>query len=407
MKDKLDDFKSKLNNTNLLLEDSISSNKFYSSYIKRNNNTELLLNDKTSMITEVKALNNITTNSELLKLSHFKQSEIKSPDTLLQSIKTSKDGSIKYKTSDNKFISLSEESIDLGDSKANNKTLDLSDYYLDFGFVFPGEILQKIVRLRNTSNAAVKVYFNFSQERNLSHHFNDGKINIRNSYLKYKCFELKNIIDENVIYIQPYQELELNLCFTCPTINSHKKFYSVLEIHEMSDNTSKEYDKRNSLLLKLQAAGEIPKLLCLRKKDEREKKINSEYPLILLDLNSKLREQRFRIPLKNFSLKDMKLDLFWDKASIVEVRLNNEKLEFDFRFDTSQINVYSLSASYMEILVKSKDASDYLNISNDSMILKDKIDVISSNGKYIKKLIYANLRSTNVIYTFILLAKYN
>jgi hypothetical protein len=112
-------------------------------------------------------------------------------------------------------------------------------------------------------------------------------------------------------------------------------------------------------------------------------------PLINLKLEIKSKGQKFRIPFKNISAKDIEIEFSLDVKNNSSVFIINDKFyECQFLFFPNTICVDSHSTGYIDLIAKIKKANMDENI--DESRIKDKV----------RKVILAKIKDSSIFYPF-------
>ena len=182
------------------------------------------------------------------------------------------------------------------------------------------------------------------------------------------------------------EEINIKISLEIPFIKNKKQIKCDVEI----------IDINNCLIdtLHLYANVEIPKLCCMRCNNGLNSK---EYniPFIQLKFNLDINNinndmiQKFRIPLKNLSIKDLNLNFFLI-SNPKEDGIYKEIFDYEIYLEREKMVLFpSLDSNFFELLISIKMKADINNI-------KDK-----SNFK-IKKVLGANIVDTKINYYFCL-----
>ena len=390
------DINENLNDTKYLLEETEcknTNNNLCDQSFKNTllNNTQLLLEDKSSIIYDIPNdnLNNINQN-QIKKETIKKEKELKPEqensikDILVQSVNNDyneekekikdeqeiiKQQNILLNNQSSHFEELfSLSNTDILHNKKNNKNkyIDYKQIYL--GVLFPTEKIIKNISYKNDDKKKI-ICFQIKKNNNDN---NDEQY-------------FKILIDQNKNYfnLKSNEEINLKISLEAPFIKRKKQIKCDIEV----------IDINNCLIdtLHLYANIEIPKFCCLRYNNINNFNIK-EYniPLIQIKYNlnnnyNKDNYQKFKIPIKNLTTKDLKINLdiisnpndkkIYKEFVDCEVFLDKEKM----------VTFSSLDINYIEILLK-------------IIIKKD----LNNNNIKIKKILEANIIDTKINYYFFL-----
>jgi hypothetical protein len=418
-----------MNSTKLLLEDSFgrstNNNPYTMSAIQRKfDNTQNLLNEKTSILIE-NSLKLVSSNSSgggansigkheyedkrKMHTDDFDDDDDEGGDDYLKT-------SYVLEETDNKIINkLSniyqrktddfDPSLSLSDSDDNNllankgnllqfnhspKVLIDKTNFINFGLCFPGENLMKKIKIQNSSmKEKTVVEIKFSDRSNITQHFKDiipGNLSnlVENSFEKYKCFQLSSHSDSNndgqifekKILLKEKEELEVEIIMIAPFVKRKENVYGICEVYN---------NKELVLTLPLLATIEIPKLMCLKQLNSLE----GGSPLITIKLDLKSKGQKFRIPFKNLSIKDMEIEFFLDKVKNNNIFTYNDNFyECQFLFFPKVLELQAQSTSSIDLIAK---------------ISKKKVDENLDDTKIyskVRKVIIAKIKNSSVHYSF-------
>jgi hypothetical protein len=282
-----------------------------------------------------------------------------------------------------------------------SEIISIEKQTLNFGMCFPGEIIKRRFKIKNnsyTDKFQIEIKFNFAKDVNFKKYFlsitcdenntnNASFPNIENSMLKYNCFNILGKEDEPVserkILLKEFEETEIEISFTSPFNKSRENFYSV--IHVISKN-----QVIHSILII--STLEIPKLLCLKELNSP----NAKFPLIPLMLEIKSKGQKFRLPFKNASLKDMLIEISIETC----VSKNSSVFGFDDNYYECQFFIFP---SLLEIPAQSMGSIDLIakirRIKNDENLDKLKLSGKLNSNK-VRKIILGKIKGASVVYNF-------
>ena len=391
--------KENLNDTKYLLEETDYKNTTNNNIEEQNlkntllNNTQLLLEEKSSIIYDIpNDINNIIQNQPKIEIKNKKDENLKKPE---------QENSIKDILIKNVNENYNEENEKIKDEqeiiKQQNILLNNQSTHLDelFSLSYPDFIHNRNINFTNNLYNNKIIYFGvlFPTEKVIKtiNYKNDDKKkiicfqikkNINNDKNEEKYFKI--LVDKNKNYfnLKANEEINIKISLEIPFIKNKKQIKCDVEI----------IDINNCLIdtLHLYANVEIPKLCCMRYNNGLNSK---EYniPFIQLKFNLDINNinndmiQKFRIPLKNLSIKDLNLNLFLI-SNPKEDGMYKEIFDYEIYLEREKMVLFpSLDSNFFELLISIKMKADINNI-------KDK-----SNFK-IKKVLGANIVDTKINY---------
>ena len=398
------ELKENLNDTKYLLEETEYKNTNNSEEfnLKNNllNNTQLLLEDKSSILYDISNdnINNININQakkENIFNLNQKEKELEQENSIKDLlIKNNNQLNIieeKEKIKDEQeiirqqnillnnqsshlddLLSLSYHNNNIIQNKNKNKIVDynndLNYNQIYFGVIFPTEKIIKNICYKNDDTKKI-ICFNIVKSKN------DNSNN--EQYFKI-------LVDKNKNYfnLKSKEEINIKILLEAPFIKHKKQLKCDIQI----------IDINNCLIdtFHLYANVEVPKLCCIKYKNKNINLKENNIPLIQIKLNlndSNINNlHKFRIPLKNLSMKDLNIN-FNFISNPKEDNINNI-IDYELFFENDKnIAFPSFDINYVEILLNLKVKSD---------VNKD------NNNIKIKKIIEANLNETKINYYFCL-----
>lgn len=265
---------------------------------------------------------------------------------------------------DNSIISLS-VSLQTTNKKINTLTntpdVEINKKSLDFGIVFPGEIANTKIKLKNSSITDKSVVDLLLSSQG-------------------KCFSLSEneILTEKKFLLKENEELEFDITLITPFRKKSERLSATLQI----------FTDQNLLCnLPINANVEIPKLLCLKEMSSP----HAKFPLINLMLEVKTKGQKFRIPFKNSSNKDIEVEFSIDKNNTLSHSVfifEENYYECQFLFFPNFLVVPSQGSNYIDIVAKIKRAKLDENIEESKITNK------------VRKIIAAKIKNSTIFYTF-------
>ena len=394
------DFKENLNDTKYLLEETDYKNTTNNNIDEQNikyallNNTQLLLEDKSSIIYDIpNDINNLVIQNDSKKEKINKiEDNINKPeqensikDILIKNINNNYN-------EENEKIKDEQEIIRQQNILLNNQSTHLDEL---FSLSYPDFYHNKNINFTNNLYNNKIIYFGvlFPTEKVIK------TINYKNDHKKrIICFQIKKennaekyfkiLIDKNKSYfnLKANEEINVKILLEIPLMKNKKQIKCDVEI----------IDINNCLIdtLHLYANVEIPKLCCMRLNNNFNLKENN-IPLIQIKINLDKNNinndinQKFRIPIKNLSIKDFKLNFFLISNPKEE---DNYKDIFDYEIFLEREKMFlfpSLNSNFFELLLSIKIKNDINNIKDE-------------NNIKIKKILGANIVETKINYYFCL-----
>ena len=271
------------------------------------------------------------------------------------------------------------------------ETFKVNPSILKLPLVFPGETIKVKFSVINLQAQNVFIDFSFVlKEKHILkdyeafYQYKDVLESFENSQAKYNCFKLSSNSTEE---IKKLSERDFEVELKSPQIKSKEDLFALLQI------TSNFNDKTNYFFLPILANVEIPKLLCL--KELYIEKCN--FPLIAILLNTQTKGQKVKIPFRNYSLKDLEIEFYFEKNSSIQnkVLINNQLCESQFMCFPSNVVISSHTTTYLELVIK------VLRIKQD-----ENFDTLK-NKSVIRKILIARIKNADVYYTFFLEARFN
>ena len=241
----------------------------------------------------------------------------------------------------------------------NIKNNDNNTKKIFFGTLFPTEQIVKNISYKNDNNKKI-ICFKISPKKD-----DDSE-----------CFKI--LIDKNKTYfnIKSNEEINIKISLEIPFMKNKKQINCELNIIDINNNLIDSFS--------LYANIEIPKLCCLRYKNILKE---SNIPFILIN-NGFKENQKYRIPFKNLSIKDLIVDFSLLSSPKNEDKIN-EYIYYEIVFDKQNFVIPSNDVNYLEMLINVK--------SKKELDIKDNINYIK-----IKKIIQAKILGTKINYYFCL-----
>ena len=414
----MDENKDNLNDTKFLLEESECKSinlEDYSNLKNKNlNNTQLLLEEK-SILYDIPSDNN-NNNNKIKNIENNINNE-NVENNIINDSKHNIDNSIKEIMNNNiKHINIEKEKekdeqeiIKQQNILLNNQSSHLEELFslsytelshMNPSIKMPQSLKNKINynnnNINNNNNNYLKkdiidkekkeikkIYFGllFPTEEKIKY------INYKNNDIKkIICFKIRNninsdcfkiLIDKNKNYynLKSNEEINIRILLEAPFTKNKNQINCEVDIIDINNNIIETFF--------LYANIEIPKLCCLTYKNMLQ---DCNIPLIKININYE-DNQRFKIPFKNLSLKDIKIDFFLLSSPGGEDNIK-KYIDYEILFDT-QINfiIPSYDINYLEIIINIKKKNEFDFDSNNHCIK-------------IKKILGANIVDTKINYYF-------
>ena len=315
-----------MNNNNKHINIEKEKEKDEQEIIKQQN---ILLNNQSSHLEELFSLS-------YTELSHMNPS-LKMPQSLKNKIN--------YNNNNNNY---------LNKDIINKEKKEIKKIY--FGLLFPTEEKIKYINYKNND---IKKIICFKIRNNINS----------------DCFKI--LIDKNKNYynLKSNEEINIRILLEAPFTKNKNQINCEVDIIDINNNIIETFF--------LYANIEIPKLCCLTYKNMLQ---DCNIPLIKININYE-DNQRFKIPFKNLSLKDIKIDFFLLSSPGGEDNIK-KYIDYEILFDT-QINfiIPSYDINYLEIIINIKKKNEFDFDSNNHCIK-------------IKKILGANIVDTKINYYF-------
>ena len=417
----MDENKDNLNDTKFLLEESECKSinlEDYSNLKNKNlNNTQLLLEEK-SILYDIPSDNNNNNNNKIKNIENNINNE-NVENNIINDSKHNIDNSIKEIMNNNiKHINIEKEKekdeqeiIKQQNILLNNQSSHLEELFslsytelshMNPSLKMPQSLKNKINYNNNNNNInnnnnnylnkdiigkekkeIKKIYFGllFPTEEKIKY------INYKNNDIKkIICFKIRNninsdcfkiLIDKNKNYynLKSNEEINIRILLEAPFTKNKNQINCEVDIIDINNNIIETFF--------LYANIEIPKLCCLTYKNMLQ---DCNIPLIKININYE-DNQRFKIPFKNLSLKDIKIDFFLLSSPGGEDNIK-KYIDYEILFDT-QINfiIPSYDINYLEIIINIQKKNEFDFDSNNHCIK-------------IKKILGANIVDTKINYYF-------
>jgi hypothetical protein len=279
---------------------------------------------------------------------------------------------------------ISNESFQIKESTC----LEVSEEFLNFEIFFPGETKRKFLRIKNLIYDNCILEFKFSSNIYIKNHFekfymkdNEKHINqeIENSQNKFNNFNLFEAgVFTKIISFGKNEQKEIEVLMTSPFVKTKKEIFAVLEILQ---------NKKVIQSIPLYALIEVPKLLCLKELYADA----GSLPLVHIMLQPKTSGQKFKIPFKNLSFKDMVVEFFFEKRGSNSIIYSNDNYyEFQFMCFPNEMSIQSHSNNTINLIAKVRK------------IRLDENTVHSEIRNKIRKVLIAKIKGASVYYSFFL-----
>ena len=246
--------------------------------------------------------------------------------------------------------------------KINDIDNVINDKKIFFGTLFPTEQITKIISYKNDNKKKI-ICFQIAQNKN-------------NKYSEY----FKILIDNNKNYfnLKPNEEIKIKILLEVPLIKIKKQIFCELYVKDINNNLVGTFY--------LYANIEIPKFCCLRYKN-----LLKECNIPLIRIYMKYNDnQKFLIPFKNLSLRDLKIDFCLLSSPNREDNIS-KYIDYEINFDSeTNFIIPSCEVNYFELEINIKNKNELAIKENKNNIL------------IIKKIIQAKIVGTKIYYYFCL-----
>ena len=405
----MDENKDNLNDTKFLLEESECKSinlEDYSNLKNKNlNNTQLLLEEK-SILYDIPSDNNNNNNNKIKNIENNINNDYKQiiDNSVKEIMKIHNINIEKEKDKDEQEI-IKKQNILLNNQSSHLEELFSLSYtelsHMNPSLKMPQSLKNKINynnnnNINNNNNNYLnkdiigkekkeikKIYFGllFPTEEKIKY------INYKNNDIKkIICFKIRNninsecfkiLIDKNKNYynLKSNEEINIRILLEAPFTKNKNQINCEVDIIDINNNIIETFFLYSNI--------EIPKLCCLTYKNMLQ---DCNIPLIKININYE-DNQRFKIPFKNLSLKDLKIDFFLLSSPGGEDNIK-KYIVYEILFDT-QINfiIPSYDINYLEIIINIKKKNEFDFDSNNHCIK-------------IKKILGANIVDTKINYYF-------
>lgn len=382
-----------IDDTKLLLEDESfcnkSGNNIYnnlSSINKRFNNTQLLLDEKTSILIEDSQKNQFEEEKSNDNINQILKQENSYMNNDYSNNNINNNINLSHSLDD--ILSLSKTNTN--NNNTNNKIVPEVEFDTNkifYGVMFPTESKVVKFKIKNISKIQVKIEIKVSEKENLKEYFQDFNDICDNSNLKYQnLFQIVN--NECKLTLTPQQQVEFEVKVDVPLIKKAENLFSLLEIY-----TNNFLDKT----IPLQASIEIPKVCCL--KNLQNEKMN-KIPLIPVKIEIQSKGQRYRLPFKNYSLKEMTIEFSINKkynlSDYYYSSLYSQAYKVNILFFPSSLSIPPQSVSYVEMIIK---VCLITNDENSNHGSNTNIPQNKRNNKKVRKIVNMKVMNTSLNYS--------
>ncbi len=213
-----------------------------------------------------------------------------------------------------------------------------------------------------------------------NNNFNNDNINNSNRYNSGESLNfLNNQIELNEMEVNNYNNINKNLK------NENKNFFD--------EKFLLKNEKYFKYYIPILGCIEIPKLLCLKELLNEKAK----FPFISLLLEIKSKGQKFKIPFKNFSIKDIEIEFIFEKSLYNNIFCYSNKFyECQFLCFPNKIYISSQGVIEIDLIAKIKKFKTNHNENFD----------ISKIGNRIRKVLIAKIKNASVYYSFFIEATF-
>ena len=372
--------KGNINDTKYLLEDESYCNNNMNNNLslinRKFNNTQLLLDEKTSILIEDSQKNQF---EESKSNEHFNQL-LKQENSLLQNDFSN---NVNISKSIDDILSFSKTNTNNNNTTTNKIVpeiqFDLS--FVNFGIVFPTE--KKVVKLKikNISKTASVIEFKISEKENLKEYFSEYNDICDNSNLKFPdIFKILN--SQCKVTLNKQEEIEVEIQILSPLLKTSQKIFGLLEVYN-----NNFIDKAIPLFCNL----EVPKISCLK---SLQSDFKSKIPLIPIKVELRSKGQKYKLPFKNFSMKEITVELSINKKYNNDFYYsdNAQVYKVNVMFFPNTLTIAPQSVSFAEMIIKVCKESNKEN--NNSANTASK----KCTGK-IRKWVTMKIQKSNICYS--------
>ena len=364
-----------INDTKFLLEDESYCNNNLSLLNRKFNNTQLLLEEKTSILIEDSQKN------------QFEEEESKTNDHFNQLLKQ-ENSLLQNDFSNNVNISKSiDDILSFSKTNTNNNTttnkivpeIQFEVSFVNFGIVFPTEKKAVKIQIKNVSKNPSVIEFKISEKENLKEYFNEYNDICDNSNLKFQdIFKILNT--QCKVTLSKQEEIEVEIQIAAPLLKTSQKIFGLLEVYN-----NNFIDKSIPLFCNLQ----IPKICCLKSiKNDYKSKI----PLIPIKVELLSKGQKYNLPFKNFSMKEITVELSIKKKYNNDLYYsdNAQVYKVNVMFFPNILTIAPQSVSFAEMIIK---------VCKESNKENNNIANAQSRKCKIRKWVTIKIKETNICYS--------
>ena len=404
--------KDKLNDTKFLLEDSecksINSEEYPNLKNTNLNNTQLLLEDKSSLLYDIPYNNNINNkednlNNDIPENNINNESKHNINNSIKEIMNSHNINIEKEKAKDEQEI-IKQQNILLNNQSSHLEEL-FSLSYTDLSHNIPSLKLPQSHKNKNIINNNINNTINNNINNSLNKDIVKNKEEIKQIYfgllfpteqkiktINYKNNDIKKIIsfkirnnknsenfkllidnNKNYFNVKSNEEINIKVLLEIPFMKNKNQINCELDIIDINSNLIETF--------LLYANVDIPKLCCLTYKNMLKE---CNIPLISINVNCE-ENQRFKIPLKNLSLKDISIDFCLLSSKDENIK---KYIDYEIFFDKhNNFIIPSCDINYLELIVniKKNNEFDFNNCNNNIKI---------------KKILRANIVETKINYYF-------
>ena len=229
---------------------------------------------------------------------------------------------------------------------------NINNNQIYFGVLFPTEKMIKNICYKNDDKKKI-ICFNITKSKN--DNSNDEQY-------------FKILIDNNKNYfnLKSNEEINVKILLEVPFIKHKKQLKCDIQVIDINNNLIDTFH--------LYANIEIPKLCCMKYKDKNTNINSKEYntPLIQIKLNLNDNDinniHKFRIPLKNLSIKDLNIN--FNFISNPKENDINQLINYELFFENDKNIVFpSLDINYIELLLNINFKTE-INKDNNNIKIK-------------------------------------
>jgi hypothetical protein len=180
--------------------------------------------------------------------------------------------------------------------------------------MFPTEQKTFSFKILNVSNNEATIDYKISDKEKIKEYFNNYNLtqyingNILNTNLIYKQNIFK-VLSPRRKTLLPNETLDIKVSVNVPLLKNKVKLFSLLEMY---------HNGYKCKSISLKAEVEVPKFTCFKTVSNESFSSNNGFaPLFPVKIEITSKGQKYRIPFKNFSIKEMVLNFMLIKKDVI------------------------------------------------------------------------------------------